>query len=69
MFEGPTGKKFRVHCPNNCAHSRAMVFGTMIYYEKSSVCQAAVHSGIMSADGGDVILEIANGQAHYQGSK
>lgn len=65
MFEGATGKKFRVHCPADCTTVKGVVIGTMIYNDKSSVCQAAVHSGLLAAAGGDVILEIANAQGHY----
>ena len=62
MFDGPTGKKFRVNCPKSCADGFYIVSGTMIYSDDSVICSAAFHSGLVDSDkGGAVILVIANG--------
>ena len=67
LFEGATGQTFRINCPKGC--KKGVVIDTMIYEENSQVCQAAIHAGLVDpALGGDVIIEIANGQNYYQGS-
>lgn len=69
MFEGETGKQFRVQCPTGCFKVKAVVIGTMIYTEDSSICKSAIHSGIGSKDKpSEFILVIANGEALYEGS-
>lgn len=69
-FEGASGKSFRVNCPKNCAsHPDGNVFGTLIYSDDSSVCKSAIHAGfIKNVDGGEFILEIANGLDKYESS-
>ena len=69
-FSGPSGRKYRVHCPKGCSKSPlANVFGTTYYTDDSSVCKAAVHAGVIKDDnGGDMILIIANGEESYQSS-
>jgi hypothetical protein len=62
MFEGPTGKKFRISCPSMCTMKFGVVVGTMIYSDNSFVCAAAVHAGFLEREkGGEAILVIANG--------
>lgn len=52
---------FRVLCPSNCAKENSFkVYGTDIYTDNSSVCRAAVHSGVIKdSEGGlmEVIVE------------
>ena len=69
-FTGPSGKKFRIHCPKNCLKSPlGNVFGTTFYTDDSSVCKAGVHAGVIKDEiGGDLILLIANGEESYQSS-
>ncbi len=69
MFDGPTGKKFRVNCPKACGQNEGLVIGTMIYHDDSYVCKAAIHSGVIDENGGDLILTIGNGQQFYPNSK
>jgi hypothetical protein len=33
----------------------------MIYHDDSYVCKAAIHSGVIDENGGDLILTIGNG--------
>lgn len=67
-FEGPTGKTFRLNCPKNCAkHPEGNVFGSLIYSDDSSVCKAAIHAGfIKNEEGGEFLMEIANGLDKYE---
>ncbi len=54
-------------CPAN--GSVAKVFGTDVYSEDSSICTAAVHSGIINtANGGVIIVNMEPGQNSYSAS-
>lgn len=69
-FEGVTGKFFRVNCPKNCAHHpEGNVFGNLIYSDDSSICKSAIHAGfIKNEEGGEFLVEIANGVEKYDSS-
>lgn len=69
-FSGPSGKTFRLACPKNCAnHPEGNVMGNLIYSDDSSICKAAIHAGfIKNEEGGEFIMEIANGVAQYEGT-
>jgi hypothetical protein len=69
-FDGPTGKTFRVHCPKNCAnHPDGNVLGNLIYSDDSAICKSAIHAGfIKDEEGGEFMLEIANGLDKYESS-
>lgn len=47
MFDGPTGKKFRVNCPKKCVEVHTVIIGTMIYSDESAICSSALHAGII----------------------
>jgi hypothetical protein len=51
LFEGPSGKTFRIKCPKGCAKSAGAVMGTQVYNDESSVCKSALHSGFLKDDG------------------
>lgn len=40
----------------------------MVYYVDSAICKAAIHSGMLSPDGGEVTVELANGLESYERS-
>ncbi|XP_003228344.2 cysteine-rich secretory protein LCCL domain-containing 2 isoform X1 [Anolis carolinensis] len=42
----------RYLCPAGCSNSRAKVFGTFDYESSSSICRAAIHSGVLDNRGG-----------------
>nr|XP_060643993.1 cysteine-rich secretory protein LCCL domain-containing 2 isoform X1 [Anolis sagrei ordinatus] len=42
----------RYLCPAGCLNSRAKVFGTFSYESSSSICRAAIHSGVLDNRGG-----------------
>ncbi|XP_066552768.1 vitrin isoform X3 [Amia ocellicauda] len=60
--------EFIAKCPANCWETRQPVYGTDIYASISSVCNAAIHSGIITNAGGKVIVRKVAGQSAYRGS-
>ena len=66
-FRGKNGSRYVYTCPSyGVADS---IWGTDIYTDDSSVCTAAVHSGLITlAGGGTVTIEIRPGEASYAGS-
>jgi hypothetical protein len=45
------------------------VYGNDLYSGDSSICQAALHAGMVSNRGGDVEFKIEKGENEYQASK
>ncbi|XP_051775340.1 vitrin isoform X6 [Erpetoichthys calabaricus] len=60
--------EFLAKCPAGCLETKEPVYGTDIYASISSVCNAAVHSGIISNAGGKILVRKVAGQAAYRGS-
>lgn len=61
---GSDGETFGYDCP--AGGQPSTVWGTEIYTDDSSVCSAAVHVGLITADeGGAVTIEIGPGQSSY----
>ena len=61
------GQQFTFYCPGGGKPYPG--YGSGVYTDDSSVCSAAVHSGVISPDiGGNVTIEIRPGQANYQGT-
>jgi hypothetical protein len=60
-------QSFTFNCPpGGTIHT---IWGTDIYTHDSSICTAAVHSGLITArDGGQVIIQIEPRQEFYQGT-
>lgn len=46
----------------------APVWGTDLYTLNSGLCQAAVHAGMLTRDGGLINVELAAGESFYRGS-
>jgi hypothetical protein len=66
-YRGQDGTTFTIGCSADGPLGSA--WGTDTYTDDSSICTAAVHSGVITVeDGGSVVIEIAPGQASYQGS-
>ena len=65
-----------IWCPASCELSYGLVEGTTWYSEKSSVCGAAIHSGVMSNNGGYIqitferydYINYTGNATYYQGS-
>ncbi|XP_056126090.1 vitrin [Rhinichthys klamathensis goyatoka] len=60
--------EFIVKCPGNCRESKEKVYGTGVFASISSICNAAIHSGVISNSGGKVIVMKSAGQPIYKGS-
>jgi len=54
-----------VTCPAGCDVDPASIWGTDIYTNDSSVCVAAIHSGIIDSEGGQVTVTYIEGQSSY----
>lgn len=65
-FQGATGKQFKFICPGGCEKKPGNIVGFMVYYVDSAVCKAAIHAGVITSEGGEVVLEIANGLETYE---
>src|SRR6185295_17596466 len=67
ILHGDSGKTVKFKCPPN--GKETSVWGTDIYTEDSSICNAAVHAGKFTREsGGSVTIEIRPGESSYQGS-
>lgn len=64
-YRGQNGQRVLVTCiPNG---SLGSVWGTGTYTDDSSVCSAAVHAGLIdTVDGGNVMIEITQGEIAYE---
>uniref|UniRef100_A0A9J7XKD3 Vitrin n=1 Tax=Cyprinus carpio carpio TaxID=630221 RepID=A0A9J7XKD3_CYPCA len=60
--------EFIVKCPANCRETKEKVYGTGVFASISSICNAAIHSGVITNSGGKVIVMKMAGQAIYKGS-
>ncbi|XP_040586778.1 vitrin [Mesocricetus auratus] len=60
--------EFMVKCPAGCQDPRYHVYGTGVYASYSSVCGAAVHSGVLDNSGGKILVRKVAGQSGYKGS-
>ncbi|KAM8739586.1 vitrin isoform 12-T12 [Acanthopagrus schlegelii] len=60
--------EFIVKCPAHCKETKQQVYGTGVFASISSICNAAIHSGIITNMGGKVIVRKMAGQNIYKGS-
>ncbi|KAM9726921.1 vitrin isoform 2-T3 [Menidia menidia] len=60
--------EFIVKCPAQCKETRQQVYGTGVFASISSICNAAIHSGVITNSGGKVIVRKMAGQNIYKGS-
>lgn len=67
FFRGNPGSVFSVQCPKNCLYENAIVRGNVVYTRESSICQAAIHTGVINNTGGTVAVVITYGQRYYFG--
>lgn len=54
-------------CPADCGFNTA--WGTDIYTYDSSVCTAAIHTGLLTRDGGSILVTRIDGQDEYVASE
>uniref|UniRef100_A0A3Q2ZZM5 Cysteine rich secretory protein LCCL domain containing 1 n=2 Tax=Kryptolebias marmoratus TaxID=37003 RepID=A0A3Q2ZZM5_KRYMA len=68
-YEKPTRHCPRLYCPRNCLEENphlSRVIGTRIYSDKSSICRAAVHAGVISNSvGGYIDVMPVDRRRHY----
>ncbi|XP_004369620.1 vitrin isoform X2 [Trichechus manatus latirostris] len=60
--------EFMAKCPAGCQDPKYHVYGTDVYASYSSVCGAAVHSGVLDNSGGKILVRKVAGQPGYKGS-
>ncbi|XP_037986487.1 vitrin isoform X5 [Motacilla alba alba] len=60
--------EFIAKCPPGCQDVKHRVYGTDIYASFSSICNAAIHSGIIDNTGGKVLVQKVAGHSGYRGS-
>jgi len=65
FFRGDPGSIFFVNCPSDCMNTNFSLIGTGVYTIDSSICRAAIHSGVITNDGGNFALIKAYGQNKY----
>jgi hypothetical protein len=66
-YRGLNAQRYQFSCP--ARGSASTIYGTDIYTDDSSVCTAAVHSGLITLKlGGKVTIEIRPGAKSYTGS-
>lgn len=63
------GAKFVVICPKKCSEHKLKVFGSEIYTDKTSICLAGIHNGVMNDRGGELEFMIESGQSYYKGTR
>lgn len=67
-LRGMNGERYAFRCPPG-KPIPSRIAGSGPYTDDSSICAAAVHTGVIHAkDGGHVTIEIRPGQARYAGS-
>lgn len=66
QFPLQSGIIYRFVCPP--ADQTGNVWGTDVYTDDSSICEAAVHAGVIGRDGGTVHYERLGAQESFQGS-
>ncbi|NXQ86322.1 VITRN protein, partial [Nyctibius grandis] len=60
--------EFIARCPPGCQDVKYRVYGTDIYASFSSVCSAAIHSGIIDNAGGKILVQKVSGHSGYRGT-
>ncbi|XP_077585772.1 vitrin isoform X6 [Stigmatopora nigra] len=60
--------EFIAKCPSHCREAKQLVYGTGVFASISSICNAAIHSGVITNAGGKVIVKKMAGQSSYKGS-
>ncbi|KAM4729723.1 vitrin isoform 4-T4 [Anableps anableps] len=60
--------EFIARCPAHCKESKQQVYGTGVFASISSICNAAIHSGVITNAGGKVIVRKMAGQNIYKGT-
>ncbi|KAH7650306.1 hypothetical protein FG379_003378 [Cryptosporidium bovis] len=70
IFEGPINTNILVQCPPGCGEYNTKIYGSDgVYSEKSSICRAALHVGVISSTTGGMFNVALEGPKNsYEGS-
>ncbi|XP_078397855.1 vitrin isoform X2 [Cetorhinus maximus] len=60
--------EFVARCPPGCLGTKQAVWGTDIYASVSSVCGAAIHSGVIDNSGGKIHVRKVSSSSSYKGT-
>lgn len=60
--------EFIAKCPAHCKETKQQVYGSGVFASISSICNAAIHNGVINNSGGKVIVRKMAGQNIYKGS-
>ncbi|SCO69519.1 LCCL domain-containing protein, putative [Plasmodium vivax] len=64
----PVGTKRTIMCPSGCDKMEGKIWGTNVYAPSSTLCKAAIHSGVLSNQGGLVDLSLGSAVDEFTGS-
>lgn len=67
-FQMKFGEYAVAMCPSGCKTDPAALKGTYIYTEDSSICKAAIHSGVIDDSGGEIVVIRAITQSTFYSS-
>ncbi|AFZ81642.1 LCCL domain-containing protein [Theileria equi strain WA] len=67
-FKNDIGKYVLAFCPNDCMDEPSPIKGTFIYTSDSSICKAAIHSGVIDNNGGEIVVITGINQPMFYGS-
>jgi hypothetical protein len=62
------GTSHVVSCPAGCKTDTSYLFGTDTYTSNSSICKAAIHAGLISPNGGEVVVILDTPKPAFRGS-
>ncbi|KAH8741485.1 hypothetical protein FG386_000255, partial [Cryptosporidium ryanae] len=70
IFEGPINTNILVQCPPGCGEYNTKIYGSDgVYSEKSSICRAALHVGVITPNSGGMFNVALEGPKNsYEGS-
>ncbi|XP_051880460.1 vitrin isoform X2 [Pristis pectinata] len=60
--------EFVAQCPPGCLGTKQAVWGTDVYASVSSVCVAAIHSGVIKNGGGKILVRKVPNSSSYKGT-
>jgi hypothetical protein len=70
VFSEAKDSSFKARCPSLCQGTKANIYGTNIYGMLSSICIAAIHSGVITnIEGGEFMINVKGAMKHLKGSK
>ena len=68
LFRGDPGSIFLINCPESCIEQKGTIWGSGIYTSDSSICRAAIHSGVLQNMGGLIQMVKMPGLNRYESS-